>query len=192
MHSICMLKKLKNLDMSDNEIPFLGSHTFSQSQSLEVVNISHNLISVIDVDAFADSIVDILDISYNQLTSLHYYGLKQVRCLYVQTNTIRNISTDAFYRQTALIELNIEQNQIRWFPRYLFTPVYSLRAISWSNNPLGNYLETTEESHIVFGGLHNTEILNLANISLKHIPQNLFSNLNSLKSLEISRNNISK
>ena len=190
MLSVGMLMKLKNLDLSDNEIAFLGPSTFSQGQSLKAVNLSHNSISVIDGNAFSDSIVDVLDISYNKLISLHYFGLQQVKRLYAQANVVRNISVDAFFRQNTLLELNIEQNQISWLPRYLFTPVYSLRAISLNSNPLGNYLERTEESHVIFGSLRKLEKLKLANVSVKLIPAALFDSLTSLKSLDMSRNQI--
>ena len=190
MVSVGMLMKLKNLDMSDNEIAFVGPNTFSQGQSLKVVNLSHNSISVIDGNAFADSIVEVLDISYNKLTSLHNYGLQEAKTIYAKANFVKNISVDALHRQNTLFELNIEQNQISWLPRYLFTPVYSLRVISLSNNPLGIYLERTEESSAIFSGLCNLQKLDLANASVKQIPPTLFNNLISLKSLDISRNSI--
>ena len=190
MVTVGMLMKLKNLDVSDNEIAFVGPNTFSPGQSLKAVNLSHNSISVIDGNAFADSIVEVLDISYNKLTSLHNYRLQQAKTIYAEANFVKNISVDALYRQNTLFELNIEQNQISWLPRYLFTPVYSLRVISLSNNPLGIYLERTEESDAIFSGLRNLQKLDLANASVKQIPPTLFNNLNSLKSLDISRNNI--
>ena len=185
------LMKLKNLDVSANEIDSLGPNIFSRGQSLKAVNLSQNLISVIDGNAFADSTVDVLDISYNKLTSLHYYGLQQVKKLYVQVNTIKNISVDAFYRLNTLSELNIEYNQILWLPRYLFTPVYTLKALSLSYNPLGGYLERTEDATAVFGGLYKLEKLNLAHVGLKYIPSNIFGNLTLLKSLDISKNKLS-
>lgn len=191
MYSVGMLMKLKNLDMSANEIDFLGPDTFSRGQSLKAVNLSQNLISGIDGNTFADSTVDVLDISYNKLTSLHYYGLQQVKKLYAQVNTIKNISVDAFYRLNTLSELNLEYNQILRLPRYLFTPVYTLKALSLSYNPLGGYLEGMEDATAVFSSLYKLEKLNLAHVGLKYIPSNVFSNLTLLKSLDISKNKLS-
>ena len=191
MYSVGMLMKLKNLDMSANEIDFLGPNTFSRGQSLKAVNLSQNLISVIDGNAFADSTVDVLDISHNQLTSLQYFGLQQVKKLYAQVNAIKNISVDAFYRLNTLSELNLAYNQIPWLPRYLFTPVYTLKALSLSYNPLGGYLERTTDAIAIFASLYKLETLNLAHVGLKHIPSNVFSNLTLLKSLDISKNKLS-
>ncbi len=191
MLSVGMLMKLKQLDMSDNEIDFLGSETFSGGQSLTAVNLSHNLISAIDGNAFADSTVDVLDISYNKLTSLHYYGLQRVRKLFAQANAIKNVSVDAFFRGHELAELDLSGNRVLWLPRYLFTPVSALKSLSLSSNPLRGYLERTGEATAVFAGLHKLETLNLANVGLTHIPTKVLGNLTLLKSLDVSRNKLS-
>ena len=187
MYSVGMLMKLRNLDMSANEIDFLGPNTFSRGQSLTAVNFSHNLISFLDGNTFADSSVDVLDISHNKLTSLHYYGLQGVKSLYAQANAIKNISVDAFYRLNTLSLVNLELNDIHWLPRYLFTPVYTLKSISLSHNPLGGYLQRTG----VLAGFSKLETLNLAGVGLKQIPSKLFSNMSFLKSLDISSNKLS-
>ncbi len=188
--SVGFLMKLKDLDVSSNGISFLGPNTLSRGQTLKTVNVSHNSISYIDENAFGDSVVDVLDISHNQLTILQNYGL-QVQALHLQFNNLRNISLDAFDGQSTLAELNIAHNELSSLPRYSFTPLHSLRSLSMGSNPLGDYIARTKAPHMIFDGLSRVQTLSLANMSLEHVPENLLGATPRLDTLDLSWNKIS-
>ncbi|XP_073344980.1 transforming growth factor beta activator LRRC33 [Pagrus major] len=190
--------KLETLDLSNNKLlffPFLPSHSH-----LRNLYLSHNSIS------FYEHLVD-NGTALNSTTTVEFYNMKKY-----MGNVTAELWDDSLHGDISSLEiLDLRANQLGYFPRGFIQrmPVLSrlqmctncletlnltseqlsssLYELDVSNNRL-NQIVADEGTMAAFG---NLTYLNLSLNVLESLPSGLFSSLPSLRSVDLSYNDIS-
>lgn len=202
---------LQVIDLSENMLEHLPSGFFTNLKRLRIVNLNNNKIRALPKDVFEGTVVDTLNLAYNQLTSLP-------GCLSSISSTLVNLDVsfnqidhlDAVMLSSApnLVSLNLAHNRLTLLPDNVFSYLNSLISLDISYNTIrANFKE-------LFHEIQHVKELNLASIGLNrwpHLPLpklitlNLSSNaldyrvadqtptnivirLDRLRSLDLSRN----
>ena len=193
-------------------VPAGAFDEFTKS-GLTEVNLSHNGLKAIDVDAF-DGLTALtnLDLRYNDITELPegvFSGLTALTLLDLRGNSIAQLAAGIFSGLTALeeivlslnslttlptgiltgldlVELHLENNSISALPADLFQPLDDTFQFLWLHN---NSLTALDED--IFDGLSGLLFLILSNNDLTALPANLFADLDdSLSLLALNGNEI--
>ena len=134
MHELLSLKILRKLNLSNNNIRSL----WELPRSIEQLNLSRNSLISLERVLPSLSLLQILDISSNYLTSLlPLSGLIHLRCLYAGNNRISSIS--GVESSKSLIELDLENNFVTVDELEAFDKNSSICAVNILNNPLARY-----------------------------------------------------
>jgi Leucine-rich repeat (LRR) protein len=162
------LPRLRSLDVSHNVVERIPDDLLMTTRSgglmtINRLNLSGNSISDVTTGAFRHATIDVIDLSYNRLTTLVNHGWTSlsaaasagqqhqqqavggVRVLIVNDNFIANISDDAFDGlETSLVELRIERNSLSRLPlASTLGRMRRLRFLDVGWNPLGRFVETS-------------------------------------------------
>ncbi|XP_047509228.1 leucine-rich repeat transmembrane neuronal protein 2 [Pieris napi] len=133
-------------------------------KQVQVYSLSRNVISELDNFCFKElgyTSIQVLDLSYNQI---FWIGLH------------------AFSGLDQLVDLNLSNNRIRYFPSDIFWDTPQLDILDLSSN----ILETLKNEPLI---MHNKlQVLNLNSCRIKSLPDRLFTRLPNLKKLDISEN----
>ena len=193
-------------------VPAGAFDEFTKS-GLTEVNLSHNGLKAIDVDAF-DGLTALtnLDLRYNDITELPegvFSGLTALTLLDLRGNSIAQLAAGIFSGLTALEEivlslnslttlptgiftgldleeLHLENNSISALPADVFQPLDDTFQFLWLHN---NSLTALDED--IFDGLSGLLFLILSNNDLTALPANLFADLDdSLSLLALNGNEI--
>jgi hypothetical protein len=133
--------RVREIDISWNNISFVYPETFLFTQKLEGLSLSHNkLLSLQNSLMFSGNSLRILDISYCNISRIQEttlkYGVSNLQELYLQYNAITYISHNSFSSLTNLKILNIAYNKLYCFPRMdIFVPIKGLTELMLGNNP---------------------------------------------------------
>ena len=188
--TITRLPQLHTLDASHNIITRLGANLFNRGHDLHLVNLSANSIYDVHSKAFSGSTQDILDLSHNKLLRVSNFGWRHITKLYLENNAVFNITTNAFKRLTTLQELHLQGNNLQKLPLGLFYDQHELRRLDLSSNPaLLGYLHQDSAFH-AFEYVSRLEVLKLQQLAMTSFPWRTFKNVSSLRSLDVSFNNI--
>ena len=185
------LLQLQELDAGDNKIESIDLPLFTETHSFVRVNLSHNDIIEISLDAFFGSSHEVVDLSYNHLARLDQLGWRRVQKLFLQGNAIDSVSPRALHGLTMLTDLHLEDNNLQRLPHSVFRDTPNLRHLAVGYNPLGRFLQRPITSAIL-GDLPRLETLSLSHVGMELLPSFLFTNQTQLRTLDLSGNRISE
>lgn len=188
LHEKCFygLKRLIQLDLSNNLITDLPNNLFQELENLDLLNLSHNEVNSINEKIFSGLInLKYLYLNYNNIVELPEYvfrNLENLKILYIQNNRIMRIHSQAFTNLGNLNYLYLNNNSISYLEQYNFKPLSSLIDLQMRNN---NLVEIQTSS---FNGLKSIRYLHLGENKIKTVAAYGFIGLNSLQCLELIGN----
>lgn len=222
------LTDLRNLDLGDNNIWILPSEIFCPLYSLKELNITQNRLQDISNLGFSDwgngptapgkscnTVLETLDMSYNEISALPDNGLSSLRALqklFMQNNRISAVADRAFVGLSDLQILNLSTNALTALPPEMFQSSRDIKQIYLNNNSLSvlapgllegldqlqildlSFNELTSEwvNRDTFSGLVRLIVLNLSHNRITKIDALLFQDLNNLQFLSLEFNNVAR
>jgi len=156
--------KLKVLNLSGNKLEAIPYSTFALAPSLQLLDLSANLITEIEPMAFRGLEINLkqLDLSFNRLSTLDAFSftdLANLEVLNLNNNKIKLIGDGAFGSLPKLRILNFNSNSANMLPNSLFG------AISGHSPPL-TYVDFGENKLTHIGtSLYTLQELNLLNLT---------------------------
>uniref|UniRef100_A0A336MLY2 CSON003104 protein n=1 Tax=Culicoides sonorensis TaxID=179676 RepID=A0A336MLY2_CULSO len=142
------LSNLQELDLSMNEIEMLQIEQFSNLGKLRVLNLSYNKLRTIPKNAFYNTRIERLDLSFNNIGLFPVGALSEIgftlRALDIQNNQIESIDSTMFQNTQFLLDLNLASNQIKILSDNAFASLNNLTFLDLSYNtltPPPNYKE---------------------------------------------------
>ena len=135
------LLKLEDLTLRDNIIDELSEEFLMRNKfmSLKTLDLSNNLISTIELNAFKHlAELETLDLSNNKLnylSSAAFNGLKSLKNLILKSNQISNLVPNQFASLQTLIFLDLSSNRISNLEATNFNNLTSLNTIQLEFNP---------------------------------------------------------
>ncbi|KAG6442372.1 hypothetical protein O3G_MSEX002279 [Manduca sexta] len=193
--SFLSLLSLQILDLSFNTISQLSVEQFYNLNKLRYLKLDHNVLRLLPRDVFKNTIIEHLDLGYNDISLFPVTALSQIgftlRYLDLSNNHIEYLDSNIFRNTQFLSSLNLASNLLTVLPDNTFSSLGGLRKLDLSFNFIkANYKE-------LFHNLLNLRHLNLANVTLKSVPYlsltnltylNLSSNfINSFKETDVKR-----
>lgn len=172
------LISLQILDLSFNEITQLAVEQFYNLNKLRYLKMDHNNLRLLPRDVFKNTIIEHLDLSYNEISLFPLTALSQIgftlRYLDMSHNHIEYLDNSIFRNTQFLLSLNLGHNLLTVLSDNTFSSLAGLRQLDLSFNSVkANFKE-------LFHNLPNLRHLNLANVSLKSVPYLPLTNLTSL------------
>ena len=146
--------------------PFMHGKVFKDTQSLEVIEITHSL--------------DTYDLRPDE--GGFFAGLESLRCLYISYNNFDKgfLYHDTFRNLSSLEELFINSSVIRYIEMDVFTGLTQLRVLDLRNNEIVRLPQ--------FTSLYNLQKLYLDNNRLAYLSDTAFVNSTTLSFISISNN----
>ncbi|WJX94388.1 hypothetical protein P8452_75808 [Trifolium repens] len=180
----CNIDSLVLLNLSTNQLSVIPD-TIAALQNLEELNISTNLLGSIPDSIGLLQKLKILNVSGNKLSSLPD-SISQCRSLVeldASFNSLTYLPTNIGYELQNLQKLLVGLNKIRSFPSSI-CEMKSLRYLDARFNEL-------QGLPLAIGKLTSLEVINLSNnfSDLKELPET-FGDLSSLRELDLSNNQI--
>ncbi|XP_034672080.1 chaoptin isoform X2 [Drosophila subobscura] len=192
------LTQLKFLDLSGNHLKQLRRDYFAPLQSLEELSLAHNWIEAIEGYAFNRlKQLKSLDLSHNplvQLTRDVFLDELPLATLQLANTSLRKLEQHTFKSLQNLNELNLERNQLS--PADIQRlDVPGLRRLHLSHNNFSHVGIGTASGGIMagmFDKLRSLQHLSMANCSLGHIPDQLFSRNTNLVRIDLCDNRLTQ
>ena len=164
----CVLDKLvylRIIDLSHNVITVIDNSLFQMNRRLRTIILSNNLLDSIDRTSFSMlEYLEFLDLSYNRIEILneHFLDVKYFGILFLNNNKIRHISHSAFDSLPFLSVLSLSDNEIE------------------------------ELDYRVFNGTQLLQHLNLSHNKIRKLNANVLSPLTKLRTLCLNNNNLAQ
>ncbi|XP_035684279.1 leucine-rich repeat-containing protein 15-like [Branchiostoma floridae] len=169
------LHSLILLDIDNNEITSILSHTFAGLQNLQIVYLENNNISIIEPRSFISlNYLTKLDIRNNEITSVvsqTFAGLRNLQWLKLSNNAISVVEQGSFQHLQNLTELHIENNEITIIFSQTFAGLRNLKQLYLN----GNHIKDVQPGG--FQHLQELTTLRLDNNKLKSLRNDIFSTL---------------
>lgn len=185
------LRRLSSVDLSHNVITRLGEEIFARGQSISYANFSNNAIFDISPNAFRYGVYEVLDLSLNGLMVLNHHGWESVKVLYLQDNSIHNLTANTFRGLNVLREIHLSNNKLYAFAKEVFADLPNLTLLDLSLNPIGAFLEVPDAAGTL-GRLDRLEALRLRSTGLSQLLPVLLENLTNLRQLDLSHNRLER
>ncbi|XP_074657250.1 LOW QUALITY PROTEIN: G-protein coupled receptor GRL101-like [Tubulanus polymorphus] len=147
------LSKIITLDLTDNQIRYLGWRYFRDLTSLSTLILEDNYIEVVGNESL--------------------YGLKNLNSLYLAGNRIRRIEPNSFHH-TQLIQLDLSGQKINMLYPGMFLGLRNLIKMNLTRNNL----ETVHDG--AFYGLNKLQQLDLSRNEISLIEKRVFFGMTSL------------
>lgn len=186
---IMMFPQLKVMDLSDNELEYVGKEAFAGVSKLEYLNLANNKLTSHESVAFhrlgnlLELVLDNNDLGSSlsevNLFDRHGFGLTpKIRTLSISGVNL-NVIPDNFFSNTYDIrKLIISKNNLS----DVFELPFTLEYLDLSDNPIK---EISDED---FADLPGLKVLKLNNLHITEVPDFAFTPLHSLVHLELARN----
>lgn len=182
------LRKLKILDLSYNQLVSIGNASYNFPW-LEQLFLNHNNISELN-DVFEKlTNLQILDISFNQITVIEgniFRNTKKLEKLSMKHNRIRQLEEGVFHELSSLKEIDLAENYLQSFLPNTFEDLQSLLKLDLTKN------EITVIGQNTFFGLTKLQNLFLAENQIQKITLGAFQYSSSLQDLRLDENFISE
>ncbi|CRL06217.1 CLUMA_CG019046, isoform A [Clunio marinus] len=177
-----------SLNFDDNLIRTLVSNPFEYFNNLETISLANNFISELTKD-FLKSTTNLktLILSNNSLSTIDpiiVSHLKNLREINLSLNEFTKLSADLLEALSSVEVLRMENNKLFTIDNAYNKIDYQLRQLF-----LG-YNQFTVITGSMFENFMNLESIDLSNNKIKNIDENAFASLDSLKLLDLSKNNI--
>ncbi|CAK9833600.1 Protein artichoke [Anthophora retusa] len=189
VEALTPLKKLKRLDLHDNEIKELKRNQFKGLRDTEYVDLSHNLISKLDGSHLADlTKMGWCNLSHNAISDLKrgtFARNSLLKVLNLSHNKIRKLDSNTFRGMRFLIRLHLSDNQINDVGRGTFGPVTRIGIIDLARN----FIKKIDFQ--MFNQLQFAELLDVSENFVTVVEKLSFKDL-YLTKINLSRNEISK
>ena len=179
---ICKVWNYTNLDCANRKLDCIPLLT--DAASLEFVDLHNNHLQNIPDNTFK-SLVNLLtlDLSYNTLSSIHnngFRGLSKLTHLDLSVNELNALTYPPFQHLDSLQALDLSRNHLNSL-NATFVGLKELRTLNLSGNNLTSIASGT------FDGIKNLQILYIQlGYSIANITSNVFSDLSSLRQLNIT------
>ncbi|KXJ29303.1 G-protein coupled receptor GRL101 [Exaiptasia diaphana] len=173
------------VDLSFNKIIRMDKHAFFSLPSLHTLKLNMNFMKDIKKETWsAVGTLQIMSIGDNLISSIGnetFLGLRGLKALSLRGNLIRFLHVDAFHNNTELNSLYLHGNEIQEILPGLFRNQKKLRVLYLHSNKVETFRKSS------FKGLSLLEKLTLNNNTIKEskIPHDAFSEMTSLKHLQI-------
>lgn len=147
-------KKLKILDMSENNLDELSDGVFSEGAELVELYLARNQISTVALNAFAGlKKLEILDLSFNTIKTMRgdvFWDLRQIRIIYVNNNAMSTMRI-SFVNCTNIEEFDGSHNDLSdWSLTY---PAKSKVVLNLSYCKLKNtYSSAADKGDLIIDG----------------------------------------
>ncbi|KAJ8947571.1 hypothetical protein NQ318_010083 [Aromia moschata] len=203
------LQNLQVLDLSKNLIGQLHTSQFANMPKLRILDLSENSLNYLPKDIFSNTLLEMLDLSYNLFSVVPSLSLSDVgitlRHLSMRSNNIEHIDITTFPDIPSLQHLDLSNNKLTILPDNVFTSLGLLQTLDLSSNPLRanfkelfHYAQSLKHLNLANSGISSTPHLplpNLVHLNLSHnhivaINKNSVQELSKLKSLDLSHNDI--
>lgn len=200
--SLMRMTKLEKLDLTDNSLRTLNTNTFFRMQSLKTLILCKN--HLVDIDDAINNLpaLELLDLSWNNITALSARSFKllpKLRMLKLGYNAISSIDTDTFTVLTSLQSLELNNNPLHSIDGVLST-LPTLRMLNIKNCLLQHFPKELPESVLFIDASennltnigqdihHNAVILSLNDNDITEIEDGALSQLTKLSKLELQNN----
>lgn len=162
-----MADKVTKLIISKNIVRELPSASFQYFQQLESLDLSRNLISTLNSDAFTglENTLISLDLSQNRISNLVGPPL-----------TLMNLEV-----------LDLSDNQLTDLARNTFTLLPELQSLNLSSNP-----HLSNMPVVLLHKLSNLQTIDLSRSGIKSVPVEFFAKSNALREIYLSHNSITE
>ncbi|KAJ8915740.1 hypothetical protein NQ315_004552 [Exocentrus adspersus] len=203
------LQNLQVLDLSSNLIGQLHTSQFANMPKLRILDLSGNSLNYLPKDIFSNTLLEMLDLSYNLFVVVPSLSLSDVgitlRHLSMRSNNIEHIDITTFPDIASLQYLDLSNNKLAILPDNVFTSLGLLQTLDLSFNPLRanfkelfHYAQSLKHLNLANSGITSTPHLplpNLIHLNLSHnhieaINKNSVQDLSNLKSLDLSHNDL--
>jgi len=181
--SLLLLKNIKKLDLSQNQINYLPQGFGKNQKKLIILNLSENHLRSIDSNYRYLENLKILKLNSNKLNHLYdvFGKLKNLEILSLSNNSISEIPSSIF-NLSQLKRLDLSKNRLNHIP--LISNLQNIEFLNFSSNKL-TYIPNS------IGKLSNLTTLNLIENELNDLP-NEIEGLKKLKVLIFDSNMLSK
>lgn len=184
--ALSSLTQIEILDISHNRLTELDVKLFSKFSALRELFLGNNLIHTIQMDSSKLGInLQVVDLSYNKLSYLGkiFEEASKLKVLKVDNNMIQDLESFVLTCES-LIEVSLHQNQLITVPKFL-KECKQLQALDLSYNKIGSL------SSSAFSGIRNLINLNLGGNQIATVSNKTFANISSeLKTLNLANNRI--
>ncbi|XP_060827399.1 insulin-like growth factor-binding protein complex acid labile subunit [Bombus pascuorum] len=188
VEALTPLKKLKKLDLHDNEIKELKRNQFKGLRDTEYLDLSHNQINKLDGSHLADlTKMGWCNLSHNAISDLKrgtFARNSLLKVLNLSHNKIRKLDSNTFRGMRFLIRLYLSDNQINDVGRGTFGPVTRIGTIDLARN----FIKKIDFQ--MFNQLQFAELLDVSENFVTVVEKLSFKDL-YLAKINLSRNEIS-
>ncbi|XP_059059592.1 toll-like receptor 7 [Achroia grisella] len=130
------MSSLKVLNSSHGELSILAYGAFQNTGSLEVLDLSHNILEYFIIDTTSIISVNKLYLNNNKIRTISkqtFYNMVNIDTLFLQNNNIMNLHPSSFNVLTKLLHVNLENNKELILNGAVFDNLPSLNDISLKN-----------------------------------------------------------
>lgn len=186
--SLGSLTQLKELDISQNKLTYIGPDIFHPLRSLEYIDLNHNEIDTVTRGTFSDlSNLEDLLLSFNGISEIEeraFEGLFSLQRLTLSNNLLDWLNPEWLHSMGQLYTLLLDHNRIFRIGDYVFWNLKQLNKLSLS----GNEIKTIEPK--AFVGLENLGFLYLDENRMRHVPAHALKIFNKMNTITMDRNPI--
>ncbi|XP_045537529.1 toll-like receptor 3 [Papilio machaon] len=203
------LPVLARLNLSMNQIEYIGSNNFYGLDNLYSLDISQNYLSKINLinttltnlkavylqnnnlTKLSNSLsnarnIIYLDLSFNNISDLNdtdFKSFSNLRVLHLAHNNIKLFNVPQINALSNISVINLSHNQISYVDLKYFKELISIDLSSNKISALNNTF---------FKNVDNLMSVDLSNNSIDNLPPGIFNNIKILKSLNLSSNHLNK
>ncbi|XP_018333196.1 toll-like receptor 7 isoform X1 [Agrilus planipennis] len=182
--------KLVHLEITDGSLNFIPIESLQPLKKLKVLNLHNNAIQELKKNQFKGlREVEVLDLSFNNISRLdvsHVSDLIKLGWCNVSQNNLKELPRGTFARNSVLKLLNISHNKIKKLDSNSFRGLRFLRRLYISDNEINDIGRET------FGTISKIGTIDLARNRLNKIDYQMFDNLKFVEVIDVSENQVSE
>ncbi|CEF70987.1 Leucine-rich repeat and Leucine-rich repeat, typical subtype-containing protein [Strongyloides ratti] len=176
---------IQTIDLSMNQISVIYDNAFLGLENIVTLLLDRNSITEIPITAFLNiPTIEQIGLSVNKIKELiEGLSLPVLKSFSIEANQIKSISQNAFTGTPNLIYLYIGSNQLTNIDEVIFKPIFNLKTLALSNNPL-----IKEIGPLTFKFTPNLIRLDLSQCGIRKISDLAFTYVNKLQIILLNGN----